>query len=108
MKSRDDSTALIPSTDSTFEEPTSNAEFEIRVEAYNQYTAALAVKLPGKRAGLLLSIVTVVGIVTSGPLLVWATRVTLTAEQLLLVAGIEMGALLVVGVWSGQARKKNK
>ncbi|WP_104119045.1 hypothetical protein [Arthrobacter sp. B1805] len=65
----------------------------------------MAVKLPGQRAGLLLKIVAILGIVTSPPLLFWTTHVTLTAEQVLIVALLQLLALLLVGARSGRRSK---
>lgn len=103
----DDSGNTVPTSSASFEEPTSDAEFKFKLEKYKQYKGAVAVKLPGQRAGLLVKIMTILGIVTSPPLLLWTTNVTLTAEQVLIVAVLQLLALLLAGALSGRRRKTN-
>lgn len=107
MYATDDSINPVPSTPASYEEPTSDAEFKFEIEKYKKYKGAVAVKLPGQRAGLLPRIVTILGIVTSSPLLLWTTHVTLTAEQVLIVAVLQLIALFLVGALSGRRRKND-
>ena len=63
MEARVDSYDNVPTTDSV--EPTPSAEFKFKLER-KQFKGAVAVKVPGQRAGLLLKIVIAFGIVTAG------------------------------------------
>jgi hypothetical protein len=105
VKARDDSIHPVPTTEASPVEPTSDAEIHFHIEKYKKYKGGVAVRLPGQRAGLLIKIVLIFGIVTSAPLLIWATHVAMTAEQVLTALGLQLFALLLVGAVSRRGRK---
>lgn len=105
MSPRVDSSTSIPTTTVLLEEPTSDAVFKVEIEKYQSYKGALSVTLPGQRPELLVKIMTLMGIVFSPPVLLWATHTTLTIEYAFMVLGIQFLTLLLLGALTGRGPK---